>query len=381
MRDTLGAALRESQQWQPTPQQVAEWLTTPRGFVSASAISPDGVEERALAKDGQRAANANQMGSGLGLEELGAAMHGWTRGSLRSGPAPLPPALFAAHAADWFVSPGVVGIRTSATIKLGVPVVDDCPPYSGGMSRTRPFNMPDASAIGQCALETGCAPPEAFTFQDCAPCQGVVVVNSYDRLFSSCSDELSDVLNAAFCILRESLDIVRWVACLVFGADGECLVRACTQETVYNLYCSEERNPWGPCNSVAWTSYVTSTIAVCTTHPAIQKYAAVFRCGSATERLCVAVDLAATLFHEFTHLCLLNTDDPAGVDCDKRSSYRAENTFRWALLQRYKRAMEAPCCQALYGDGAGGLDPAFVNSTSSFTIVEVTPENQCGLSC
>src|SRR3954451_25226108 len=62
--------------------------------------------------------------------------------------------------------------------------------------------------------------------------------------------------------------------------------------------------------------------------------------GSA-DQFCIAADLAATLLHELVHSCWATSgsaDHPPGTkDAANRcsTSYLIENSFRWALGQRY----------------------------------------------
>ena len=60
-----------------------------------------------------------------------------------------------------------------------------------------------------------------------------------------------------------------------------------------------------------------------------------------TDRMCVTVDLSATLLHELTHVIGFFSMDSAG-DCD--GSYLIENLYRWAVFQRYSDTARAACC-------------------------------------
>jgi len=193
---------------------------------------------------------------------------------------------------------------------------------------------------------------------------------SVRQSYIGCSDSFTDVLNAAWILLNENTDLIEWVVCSVFGKSGACISAIASWSSFLppNVECSSrEFGFWPPCPKfVALT--IWPHITFCSTRPLNGVYSNAFECGTDADRLCVAIDMAATLFHEFTHFCGLNPGDPAGVPC--RPSYLAENTFKWALLNRYPAALDSECCGGSYGNP---LDPDLFLKDDATTMIQKGP--------
>lgn len=190
---------------------------------------------------------------------------------------------------------------------------------------------------------------------------------SVPQSYIGCSESFTDVLNAAWILLNENTDLIEWVVCSVFGKSGGCISAIASWSSFLppNVECSSrEFGFWPPCPEfVALT--IWPHITFCSTKAVNEVYANAFQCGTDADRLCVAIDMAATLFHEFTHFCGLNTGDLAGKAC--QTSYLAENSFKWALLNRYPAALDSGCCGDNYGNP---LDPDLFMQDNATTMIQ-----------
>ena len=199
--------------------------------------------------------------------------------------------------------------------------------------------------------------------------------------------EAVDIVQYAWALLLDNLDLVAWTACLyygettvddsffenlggLFGAAGsvaECLVdkvegRApdVTIRFVPKLASGAFATTPNPITG--------GTIFIPTQGKTWQNcYVAKFKAtphGSA-QQFCVVADLAATLLHELVHSCLTagSADAPGGGDdpdvCS--TSYLIENSFRWALGQRF------PCLCATADCGYYFDDRLWRNDGAAYT--------------
>lgn len=195
----------------------------------------------------------------------------------------------------------------------------------------------------------------------------------------SCRDpDLFTVLETAWSMLQDNADLVGPVCEFVFGLDGSCIVKELGLGMWGTLvYCTDASSDgWGfinksnPCPGIAYAS-TGRGVGFCSTRGLVEEYARVFRDGTDDERLCVLVDVAATLFHEFTHVCLLNSSD-GDADEPCRTSYLAENTLKWLLLRRYPGALNPTCCGSKYASpvDSGLPDPGLFMSDESTMMAE-----------
>jgi hypothetical protein len=95
--------------------------------------------------------------------------------------------------------------------------------------------------------------------------------------------------------------------------------------------------------AVAWANPVTKEINLDQSSDWWACMVEKFCSGDASSRTCAAVDVAAVIVHEAMHLCWADlTDRP-----DRCSIvYLVENTYRWAMLQRYPDSLNDSGCAA-----------------------------------
>ncbi len=74
-----------------------------------------------------------------------------------------------------------------------------------------------------------------------------------------------------------------------------------------------------------------------------------FKGGSAADRTCAVIAVAAWLFHGLTHVAQYGGNDVRHLPyCEP--SYVSQNALLWALLQRYQGATGSDCCDDWYAD-------------------------------
>lgn len=64
--------------------------------------------------------------------------------------------------------------------------------------------------------------------------------------------------------------------------------------------------------------------------------------GSYETKVCLAVYIASVLLHEMAHTCGASYFDGGGAPC--RASYLIDQTFLWAMLNRYPAGLLSGCC-------------------------------------
>ena len=186
--------------------------------------------------------------------------------------------------------------------------------------------------------------------------------------------EAVDLVQYAWALLLDNLDLVGWIACLfygetsrdtgffeglgeMFGVAGslaECLTEKIEgRQPDVTIRFSHEKdtfttnpNPLNggtiyiPLDSETWEDDY------------VQKYKDAAS-GSA-EQFCIVADLAATLLHELVHSCVTGGSADAPVPNDGAdacsTSYLIENNFRWALGQRYPCLCRAADCDFYFDD-------------------------------
>lgn len=177
---------------------------------------------------------------------------------------------------------------------------------------------------------------------------------------SDCRYLLPEIIRAAWALLLDNIDLVRWAGCQVYGAQScergacKCLPSLVTGR-IYRII-------------TIWIVSLSPVIAGSIAGLGVFVYAgddywkivsSQWCCGSNSTRLCIALDVAAVLFHELTHSCVAPVSDLGNDNCPK--SYVAESVFRWALFRRYPD-LDDTCCGTFVGDdelfafGAGMRD-------------------------
>lgn len=174
--------------------------------------------------------------------------------------------------------------------------------------------------------------------------------------------EEEKLLLTAWALMMRNIDLLEWVLCWMYGIyGGECYIRRIFGVDAFGftslVFIRVEPDAHTPgslgaaCTGsdfVSTAGFAGGLIRVCGT--AIwDQYLRMFASSEVRDRMCSALDLAASLFHEITHLCSRAIfDDP----CECERSYMVENMLRWCLMQRYPDASASTCCQkyALPGD-------------------------------
>lgn len=191
---------------------------------------------------------------------------------------------------------------------------------------------------------------------------------------------LTEIIEAAWCMLQDNEDLIEPVCELVFGKSGSCIsnrIFRSTSRVEFNCTDADAKGWWffnnaHPCPNIAVSGpdATGGFIHFCTIDDHVIDYLRVFGSGGDDDRLCVIVDMCATIFHEMTHVCLLNISDGDSSDAC-RTSYLAENTFKWLLLKRYPDALKSSCCAGAYAATSTGvpvLDDGLFMSDRSTTM-------------
>ena len=206
-------------------------------------------------------------------------------------------------------------------------------------------------------------PPEIDVATDSSGC----LTDLGEKLrVSNCSSGMSDFYRAAWCFLLENWDVVKWIFEINFGT-SECIGNVLNHRTVgFYVACSNSRSSgllYCDSGSYAAHSYewpVADTpeggvpgegwITICMEHSFAKERLRAFRAGG-KDKLCALIDLAATILHELTHICALNYDQDED-ECE--TSFTTENTFRWAMAQRFPDSCDSSCCDDWCGDELDG---------------------------
>lgn len=168
------------------------------------------------------------------------------------------------------------------------------------------------------------------------------------------------LLLTAWAILLANTDLLDWVLCWMYGVGGgDCYIRrvfgvpdaiglpghvdiVVEPDACRGSFLSHA-GLWG------------GTIKVCDSHY-WSNYQEIFSSSNIRDRMCAALDLAASLCHELTHLCFRSGNDTA---CDCEYSYMVENLLRWCLMQRYPDAAQSPCCDYANREVSGTSPPTY----------------------
>ena len=246
----------------------------------------------------------------------------------------------------------------------------------------------DTPSTGECPLVGGvseCPPPCLNEQPDGCDIDSLPFHDAdglYDFVYSIASRdeavdrEAVDLVQYAWAVLLDNLDLVDWIACLfygetshdssvfenlgeIFGVAGsvaECLTEKIQGKapdvTIRFTHDSGSGDFWASPNPVTGgTIHIPITGKVWQTNY-VEKYKNAAP-GSA-DQFCIVADLAATLLHELVHSCLTagSADAPGGDDDPnlRSTSYLIENNFRWALGQRYPCLCPTSNCGFYYDD-------------------------------
>lgn len=227
----------------------------------------------------------------------------------------------------------------------------------GGRAPPTDWVIPDQSEWGSdCYQMRGstfhddCTPPPMLVQGGCDCCTSCSGIE--DLGFENCDGILTEVIASAWCFLQENIDIVQWVACMVFDNPAKLAnyimmgIRNFIGQSA-RVRCSESR------------LYVASTvgfhITLSSVDAGVQGWVDAFYRGNASDRLCATIDCAGVLLHESTHAVGLVGPDADIIgwvfnndECNQGDI--AANTFRWAALQRFSSAMRSDCCNDFFED-------------------------------
>lgn len=232
------------------------------------------------------------------------------------------------------------------------------------------FDPPDNPACPEpvCLGDLDCeaTPPYIHADSSAAPCSLSNLMTA--QVDSTCSSAMANFYQVAWCLLRENRDIVEWIFKFNFGTTA-CVVNVLTNRTPLTLGCETG------CSNIAHSYEFPipdienfgipgwGRITTCMDSASNQARLNAFLSGTFDDQVCATIDLAAVLLHETTHICILNYDqdnDP----CE--ASDNVEDTFRWAMSQRYPHSCNSRCCrnwcganlEAAYMSGIGMSAPA-----------------------
>lgn len=346
MRDSVAAMRRDAPRRPVTPEDVTARWGTPAGFtgaLGAKAVTRDAVRG---SPRGAQVVWATQRdvtlsGSTLGLEELGLGPSGGSgralrgHGATRSGTG--------GYAGGHHTEPGL--LQPSTLSKISLP--------SGFVGRPWDGWQPDIP--WEPGSLHGWDPDKKFTCQtsECVP-----IAPEFRRYYieSSCSDEFKEMLDMAWCLLRDNTDLIE-DACNAHGYGGACAVNLADGsdgwlQVVLNCVDADDmvEDPDGdPLGIYAFLMHQTWNRAF------LQEFRDKWDEAAAQtdpERrlkgtMCVAADLASLILHENLHFCLIANGDnsnadgvnndgmgPDGGACEGWDSYQIENHFKYHLLRR-----------------------------------------------
>lgn len=152
-----------------------------------------------------------------------------------------------------------------------------------------------------------------------------------------------ELLLTAWAILLANQDVMEWVLCWLYGAGGgDCYLNRLNRTSSRVEIKVTDSRAGCKHDFTGGADLTGGYIKVCCTRDAWIKYTRIFASSAVEDRMCSAIDLAATLFHELTHVCWRSPDD---TSCTCQYSYMIENLFRWAIMQRYPDATASDCCE------------------------------------
>lgn len=166
-------------------------------------------------------------------------------------------------------------------------------------------------------------------------------------------------------VLQDNLDLVEWAMCMAAPwVDEE--QRECLRETLQNGPVTIRFKP-GPCNTKNGGSWGMRSggqaITICRddspTTPFSTSAFLYCECSAAGAQLCGVLSQAATLLHEVSHSCdwqhTKRERDRLGITRQCQEVFLLQQSFAYALFQRYPEAAASGCCDpyatTVPGDG------------------------------
>lgn len=188
--------------------------------------------------------------------------------------------------------------------------------------------------------------------------------------------DVIDLVTSAWAVLLDNLDIVEWVACLVYGEDSavsgplgaianlfgvpvslaDCLVEKIVGQPArveLRLNDADSNAFQGKTGGGLSGGYIRVPAAGNLQQHYLRYLDPSFAWSSREDQqFCIVADLAATLLHELVHTCPAGgvLDEP-GVENGKAedepgscsAAYLIENAFRWAMGQRFPCLADTAC--------------------------------------
>jgi hypothetical protein len=151
-----------------------------------------------------------------------------------------------------------------------------------------------------------------------------------------------DLVQYAWWLLQENVDLVEWVTCLVEGpADARCM-----SDKLFNKQTIKFDGfpPPARADSVMWTDTVTNVIRINTTNPQWQSLVGNSTSPDGDLAMCSVIVAASILMHEMVHTCQSLFVSEETRECRAQA---AGNALVWALLQRYPCAGDNNLCTPL----------------------------------
>lgn len=249
----------------------------------------------------------------------------------------------------------------------------------GGRGAPRATEKVAEGGSGSCSLFDAPAPSSVYCTLDCtgdlegsdSACQSLIddcsthvlsaselaayAVSSIPPTIRGATETELEMIRAAWALLRENIDIVKWAICLRYGkTKADDIMDWLTDHVdgsrwtgVYVLDTSIGGPFFVPPRAVP------SVIIVSRGSDLWQGYLDYWTSGDPSTQACMALDFAAGLAHELCHVARYNIADVDAFEFDPGTdvttcytSFIIGNTVRWALFQRYPPGMmvNSNCC-------------------------------------
>lgn len=178
------------------------------------------------------------------------------------------------------------------------------------------------------------------------------------NVLSSCTSKQAELIRAAWCMLRDSSDLVEWVTDIVYGEDvwgfeyGDLIVGYLNAAWPFRVDVGCDDSNTGHA-SVPAPGLVVFHFGE-DTGPA----AALERFDCSRDEACMVVAMAATLYHELLHVggvAPLDSQESGygSLPFCEQTVDIAHGAMLWALLTRYSVAMASGCCQWHFSSADG----------------------------
>ena len=151
------------------------------------------------------------------------------------------------------------------------------------------------------------------------------------------------LLSAVSALLVENVDIVEWVEARVTSRNGgkqrDKIANRLRKRRRKSIRLCMDKKKCNDSFSVSWGVFSIPMFGIWV-DAYLKPWMRPANNPTDVDRLCVAIELAATILHELLHVHYsnLSNEDQSGT-CEE--SYLIENMFRWAMYQRYPEALDS----------------------------------------